>query len=73
MILLNVRSKLTSSLVAQTAKNLPTMQETRIGCLGWEDPLEEEMATHQSILAQRITWTEEPSGLCPGGCRVGHD
>ena len=45
-------------------KHLPTMQETRVQSLGWEDPLEKEMATHSSILAWRIPWTEEPGGLC---------
>ena len=39
------------------------MQETRVRSLGWEDPLEKEMATHSSILAWRIPWTEEPDGL----------
>ena len=48
-----------ASLVAQVVKNPPTMQET----LGWEDPLQEEMAIHSSILAWRIPWTEEPAGL----------
>ena len=43
-----------ASLVAQMVKNLPAMQETRVGSLGWEDPLEEEMATHSSILAWKI-------------------
>jgi len=51
------------SLVAQMVKNLPTMQETWIRSLGWEDSLEKEMATHSSILSWRIPWTEEPSGL----------
>ena len=41
------------------------MQETRVRSLGWEDPLEKEMATHSSILAWRILWTEEPRGLHP--------
>ena len=41
-------------------KRLPTMQETRVQSLGWEDPLEKEMATHSSILAWKIPWTEEP-------------
>ena len=50
------------SLVAQTIKNLPTMQETRVPSLGQEDPLEKGMATHCSILAWRIPWTEEPGG-----------
>ena len=51
------------SLVAQTVKNLPAMRETWVQFLGWEDPLEEGMATHSSILAWRIPWTEEPGGL----------
>ena len=49
--------------MAQTVKNLPAMQETQIRCLGWEDPLEEGVATHSSILPWRIPWTEEPGGL----------
>ena len=49
--------------VAQTVKNLPAMWETRVRSLGWEDPLEKGMATHSSILAWRIPWTEEPGGL----------
>ena len=44
-------------------KNLPAMQETMVRALGWEDPLEKEMATHSSILAWEIPWTEEPGGL----------
>ena len=48
--------------VAQTVKNLPAMQETRVQSLGWEDPLEKGMAIHSSILAWRIPWTEEPGG-----------
>ena len=44
-------------------KNLPAMQETWVRFLGWEDPLEKEMATHSSILAWGIPWTEEPGGL----------
>ena len=51
------------SLVAQMVKNLPEMQETWVQSLGREDPLEKEMATHSSILAWRIQWTEEPGGL----------
>ena len=47
-----------TSLVAQTVKRLPTMQETRVQSLGQEDPLEEEMATHSSILSWKIPWTE---------------
>ena len=55
-------------------KNLPTMQEIWVQSLGWEDPLEEGMATHSSILAWRIPWTEEPGGLQSVGLqRVRHD
>ena len=50
-------------LVAQTVKNLPAMQETRVQSLGQEDPLEKRMATHSSVLAWEIPWTEEPGGL----------
>ena len=50
-----------ASLVAQRLKHLPAMQETWVQSLGWEDPLEKEMATHSSILAWRILWTEEPT------------
>ena len=49
--------------MAQTVKNLPAMQETPVQCLDQEDPLEKEMATHSSILAWRIPWSEEPGGL----------
>ena len=55
------------SLVAQMVKNLPAMQEIWVQSLGWEDPLEEDMATHSCILAWRIPWTEEPGGLHPMG------
>ena len=48
-----------ASLVAQRIKHLPAMQETRVQSLGWEDPLEKEMAIHSCILAWRIPWTEE--------------
>ena len=51
------------TLVAQTVKNLPTMQETQVRSLGSEDPLEKGMTTHSSILAWRIPWTEEPGRL----------
>ena len=62
------------SLVGQTVKNLPAMQETRVWSLGREDPLEEEMATHSSILAWKIPWTAEPGRLPFTGLqRVGHD
>ena len=60
--------------MAQTVKSLPAMQETRLRSLGREDPLEKEMATHSSILAWEIPWTEEPGGLLSmGSQRVGHD
>ena len=52
-----------ASLVAQRVKNLPALQETRVQSLGPEDPLEKGMATHSSILAWSIPWTEEPGGL----------
>ena len=52
---------------AQVAKNLPSVQEMQIRSLGPEDPLEEEMATHSSILAWETPWTEEPAGLQPIG------
>ena len=51
------------SLVAQMAKNLPAMQQSRIQSLCQDDPLEKEMATHSSNLAWKIPWTEEPGGL----------
>ena len=60
--------------VAQTVKNQPAIQEMWVRSLSREDPLEEEMATHSSILARRIPWTEEPGGLqSMGSHRVGHD
>ena len=60
--------------MAQMVENLPAMQETRVQSLGWEDPLEKEMAAHSSILAWRIPWTEEPGGLqSMGSQRVGHN
>ena len=63
----------TASLVAQTVKNLPVMQKTGVWSLQ-EDPLEKGMATHSSIFAWRIPWTEEPGGLrSVGSQRVGHD
>ena len=55
--------KFWASLVAQTVKNPPAVQETWVRSLGWEDPLEEGMATHSNILAWRIPWTEQPGGL----------
>ena len=53
--------------MAQLVKNLPAMQVIWVQSLGWEDPLEELMATHSSILAWRIPWTEEPGGLLSMG------
>ena len=49
--------------MAQTVKNLPAMQENWVRFLGWEDPLEKGIATHSSIIAWRIPWTEEPGRL----------
>ena len=62
------------SLPLTDVKHLPTMRETRVQSLGWEDLLEKEMATHSSLLAWRIPWTEEPGGLQSVELqRVGHD
>ena len=69
-----IPSQPTTSLVAQTVKHLPTMRETRVQQLGQEDLLEKEMATHSSILAWRIPWTEEPGSLQSiGSQRVRHN
>ena len=63
-----------TSLVAQTVKHLSIMWETQVRALGWEDPLEEEMAVHSSIIAWKIPWTEEPGRLqSKGSQRVGQD
>ena len=63
-----------ASLVAQMVKNLPSMQETQVQSLGWENHLEKEMSTHSNILAWRIPWTEMPGGLqAMGSQRVGHN
>ena len=63
-----------SSLVAQTVKRLSTMRETQVWALGWEDPLEKEMAIHSSTIAWKIPWTEEPGRLqSMGSQRVRHD
>ena len=60
--------------MAQWIKNLPAIQETLVGSLSWEDPLEKEVATHSSILAWRIPWTEEPGGSQSMGLqKAGHD
>ena len=63
-----------ASLVAQTVKRLPAMQETQVRSLGQEDPLEKEMAYHSSTLAWKIPWMEEPGRLqSTGSQRVRHD
>ena len=60
--------------MAQTVKNLPVVQETRVRSLGREDPLEKEMTTHSNILAWKIPWVEEFGRLqSMGSQRVGHD
>ena len=67
-------STVKASLVAQRLKHPPAMRETWVRSLGREDPLDKGMATHSSILAWRIPWTEEPGGLqSVGSKRVGHD
>ena len=59
---------------SSTVKNLPAKQKTWVRSLGWEDPLEKEMATHSSILAWEIPWMEEPGGLqSTASQRVRHD
>ena len=63
-----------ASLVVQLVKNLPAVRETQVRSLDWEDPLGKEMATHSSILACKISWTEEPGRLqSMGSQRVRHD
>ena len=65
---------LNTSLVTQMVKQLSTMWETWVQSLGWEDPLEKEMATHSSTLAGKIPWVEEPGRLqSMGSQRIGHD
>ena len=60
--------------MAQTVKRMPTMRESRVRSLGWEDPLEKEMATHSSTLGWKILWMEEGGRLqSMGSQRVGHD
>ena len=62
------------SIAAQWVKRLPTIRETWVQSLGWEDPLEKEMATHSSTLAWKIPWTEKTGKLqSMGSQRVGHD
>ena len=60
---INAFYSLWASLLAHVVKNLPVMRETWVRFLGWEDPLEKGMATHSSILAWTVPWTEEPGGL----------
>ena len=63
-----------ASLVAQMVKHLPAVQETQVRSLGQEDPLEKKTATHSSILAWEVSWTEEPGGLqSMESQRMGHD
>ena len=63
-----------ASLVAQMVKHLSTMRETQVRSLGWEDPLEKEMAIHSRTIAWKIPWTEEPGSLQSIGLqRVGPD
>ena len=60
--------------MVQLVKSLPAMRETQVQSLGWEDPLQKEMATHSSILAWRIPGTKEPGGLQSlGSQRAGHN
>ena len=59
--------------MAQTVKRLPAVQEAWVRPLGWEDPLEKDMATHSSMLACKIPWTEEPGGCSMGSPRVRPD
>ena len=63
MVIAPILQGLWVPLIAQLVKNLPAMQQTQVQFLGWEDPLEKEVATHSSILAQRKPWTEEPGRL----------
>ena len=65
--LIPIYQSIRASLVAKTVKSLSAMQETWVQSLGWEDPLEKEMANHSSILAWKIPWTEEPGRLQPMG------
>ena len=69
-----IHVKLDQSLVVQMVRSLPTMRETWVRSLGWEDPLEKEMASRSSILAWKIPWMEEPGRLqSVGSQRVRHD
>ena len=69
-----ISTTLEFELVTQRLKQLPAMRENWVRSLGWEDPLEKEMATHSSIIVWRIPWTEEPDGLqSTESQRVRHD
>ena len=65
--LFDLKEVIRAALITQLVKNLPAMKETWVQFLGQEDPLEKEMATHSSILAWRIPWTEDPSRLSSMG------
>ena len=67
IVYLHHNNNMRACLIVQLVKNLPAMQETQVQSLGQEDPLEKEMATHSSILARRILWTEEPGRLLSTG------
>ena len=67
--MLNIRL-IGATLIAQSVKNLPAMQETQVRFPGWEDALEKEMAIHSSVLAWRIPWTEEPGRLQSMGSKA---
>ena len=70
----NILPLLSSSLVAQMVKRLPTMKEFQVQSLGWDDPLEKEMAIHSSTIVWNIPWTGEPGRLqSMGSQRVGHN
>ena len=74
LVVFSVLFAVVTSLVAQMVKHLPTMQETQVRSLGWEDPLEKEIAPHSSTLAWKIPWMEEPDRLQSMGLqRVGHN
>ena len=74
MVLKTIQDPQSSSIPSELVKNLPAMQETWVRFLGWEDPLEKEMAIHSSILAWKIPWTEQAGGLqSMGSQRVGHN
>ena len=73
-VFLGLTAYLSYLLMVQTVKNLPAMRETWVRSLGWEDPLEKEMAVHSSSLAWKTPWAEEPGRLqSMGSLRVGHD